>query len=258
VGNLRVLPGLRSPELGNSRDIVVYLPPSYEESPERRYPVLYMHDGQNLFDASTSFSGEWAVDETMEAASRAGIEAIVVGIPNAGADRLREYSPFLDERHGGGAGDAYLDFLLHTLKPRIDADLRTLPDPEHTGLFGSSMGALISLYGFLTRRAAFGFVGAMSPAFWFAGGAIFRTVRTVEVNPGRIYIDVGTHEGQATVRNARRMRTLLHARGYDAGHNLLYVEDRGGDHSESAWRRRLGRSLEFLLRPLCERRALRR
>lgn len=256
-GELRVLPGLASPELGNERDIVVYLPPSYG-SGARRYPVLYMHDGQNLFDAAASFSGEWGVDETLEAASRAGIEAIVVGIPNAGADRLDEYSPFVDARHGGGAGEAYLDFIVNTLKPRIDADLLTRPGREHTGIFGSSMGALISLYGFFRHPRTFGFVGAMSPAFWFAGGAIFRTVRAAPVPPGRIYIDVGTDEGPGTVRDARRMRTLLHARGYDADHELFYVEDRGADHSERAWRRRLGRSFEFLLRPICERRKARR
>ncbi len=250
VGNMWVLPGMHSPELGNSRDILVYLPPSYEGTPERRYPVLYMHDGQNLFDASTSFSGEWGVDETMQEASGAGIEAIVVGIPNLGEQRVAEYSPFVDPEYGGGDGDAYLAFIVGTLKQRVDADFRTLPGREHTGIFGSSMGGLISLYGFFRHPEVFSFVGAMSPAFWFADRAIFDFVRRAPFNLGRIYLDVGTDEGMHTVRNTRRMRTLLHSRGYDAGHQLLYVEDRGADHSERAWRRRLGRSLHFLLRPL--------
>jgi predicted alpha/beta superfamily hydrolase len=256
-GSVQVLADLHSPELGDGREILAYLPPSYRTS-DRRYPVLYMHDGQNLFDASTSFSGEWGVDETMQEASRAGIEAIVVGIPNAGERRTAEYSPFEDDRFGGGEGDAYLDFILRTLKPRIDADFRTLPGREHTGLFGSSLGGLISIYGFFRHPDHFGFVGAMSPAFWFAERAIFPFVRGAPFNLGRIYLDVGTEEGAHTVRDTRRMRTLLHTRGYDSGHQLLYVEDRGADHSERAWRRRLGRSLHFLLRPLAERRRSRR
>jgi predicted alpha/beta superfamily hydrolase len=253
TGSVLVLPGFHSPELGNERDILAYLPPSYHLG-DRSYPVIYMHDGQNLFDEVTSFSGEWNVDHTMDAASRSGLEAIVIGIPNAGPERMAEYSPYVDPKHGGGEGDTYLDFIVNTLKPRVDTDLRTRPDRESTGIFGSSLGALLSLYGFFHRPDVFSFAGAMSPAFWFADGAIFRSVKEAEFNPGRIYLDVGTQEGALTVRNARRMRTLLHSRGYDAGHQLTYVEERGAGHTEAAWRRRLGRSMEFLLRPICERR----
>jgi predicted alpha/beta superfamily hydrolase len=252
AGSLLVLPSLPSPQLGNARDILAYLPPSYGKG-DRSYPVIYMHDGQNLFDEATSFSGHWEVGKTMDAASRSGIEAIVIGIPNAGAERMGEYSPFIDPAHGGGDGDPYLDFIINTVKPRVDADLLTRPEREFTGIFGSSLGALISVHGFFRHPEVFSFVGAMSPAFWFADGAIFRAVREAPLNSGRVYLDVGTHEGAATVRNARRMRTLLHSRGYDAGHELMYVEERGAEHSERAWRRRFGRSIEFLLRPLCGR-----
>ena len=246
-GTLKVLPGLESPQLGNRRDILAYLPPSYRRNPRRRYPVLYMHDGQNLFDDATSFSGEWRVDETLEEASRSGLEAIVIGIPNSGEGRLDEYSPFEDPGHGGGRGDRYLDFLVRTLKPIVDRDLRTLPRREYTGIAGSSMGGLISLYGYLRHPRIFGFVGAMSPAFWFARRAIFDTARAAPYVPGRIYLDVGTREGAATLRDTRQMRSLLHSRGYDAEHELRYVEEPGAHHSEAAWAGRLRGALEFLL-----------
>ena len=167
VGNLKVLDSLYSPQLDNQRDIFVYLPPSYASS-DRHFPVLYMHDGQNLFDAETSFAGEWQVDESMELLSEEGIEAIVVGIPNAGNDRLDEYSPFAMSNLGGGKGDSYLEFIVQTLKPLIDVDFRTLPDRENTSILGSSMGGLISLYAFFRYPNIFGAAGAMSPAFWFA------------------------------------------------------------------------------------------
>jgi predicted alpha/beta superfamily hydrolase len=174
VGNLKLLTSLKSPQLENQRDILVYLPPSYE-SESRRYPVLYLHDGQNLFDAATSFAGEWQVDETMEALSEEGLEAVVVGIPNAGAARLDEYSPFHEENYGGGLGDQYLAFITQAVKPLIDTDYRTLPGREHTGIMGSSMGGLISLYAFFRHPEVFGFAGALSPSFWFAKGAIMTT-----------------------------------------------------------------------------------
>ncbi len=119
------------------RDLHAYLPPSYERS-DRRFPGLYMHDGQNLFDATTSFAGEWGVDETMEELAVEGLEAIVIGIPH-GEDRVREYTPF------NGGGDEYLAYVVDTVKPLVDSSFRTLSDREHTGIMGSSLGALISL-----------------------------------------------------------------------------------------------------------------
>ena len=162
VGNVRRLGQVHSPELGNHRDIHVYLPPSYANS-GRHYPVVYMHDGQNLFDHAMSFAGEWGVDETLERIAHEGVEAIVVGVPNMGAARTNEYSPYRDDRLGGGHGDAYVRFLTDTLKPLVDQQFRTRREPEHTGLAGSSMGGLISLYGFLRRPDVFGFAGVMSP-----------------------------------------------------------------------------------------------
>ena len=146
-GVLEVIPQVYSASLGNSRDILVYLPSSYAKT-ERRFPVLYMHDGQNLFDPNTSFAGEWGVDVALARAPRKGRRAIIVGIPNMGMERIREYSPFVDARSGGGLGDAYLDFLLGTVKPMIDERYRTQPEPRSTGIVGSSLGGLISAYAF--------------------------------------------------------------------------------------------------------------
>lgn len=261
AGDVQVWAGLESSQLGNSRDILVYLPPSYWARQGRRYPVLYMHDGQNLFDENTSFAGEWRVDETMEQLAREGVEAIVVGVPNAGESRRDEYSPFTDRRHGGGKGDAYLRFLLGTVKPLVDRSFRSDPARAATGLMGSSMGGLISLYGFFSHPEAFGFVGAMSPALWFARG---KTVGYIAGRPpilGRIYMDMGTGEGAEPVKMERWRRALLARsttlsgelyallveKGYRPGRDIRYVEDEGAPHHESAWAARLPTALRFLL-----------
>lgn len=259
VGNIQVREKVWSPQLANYRNLFVYLPPSYE-SEQKRYPVLYMHDGQNLFDQSTSFAEEWRVDETMERLSQEGIEAIVVGIPNRGVERLVEYSPFYDAHHGPGRGDRYLAFLEETVKPLIDGDFRTLPGREHTGVMGSSMGALITLYAFFTLPHLFSFAGVMSPSFWYAGKAIFPFVRDAAYVPGRIYMDVGTREygGSMTAKGARdrsrrhygqvrRMKRILVRKGYRPRSDLLVVEEKWAAHHEPAWASRLPDALRFLL-----------
>jgi predicted alpha/beta superfamily hydrolase len=238
VGTLKVWPEAWSPQLENKRDILVYLPPSYKRG-NRRYPVIYMHDGQNLFDRATSYAGEWQVDETLELLSQEGLEAIVVGIPNLGDRRVVEYNPFPDK----GKGERYLAFIVETLKPMIDRDFRTRPTRDHTGLLGSSMGGLISLYGFFHYPYVFGFAGAMSPALWFAGRAIYPYVRAAPFVSGRIYLDHGAREG-----SARPMHALLVEKGYRLGHSLMYVREEGGEHNEAAWARRLPEAVRFLFR----------
>jgi predicted alpha/beta superfamily hydrolase len=246
VGNVRVLAGVYSPELGNTRDVQVYLPPSYANS-GRHYPVVYMHDGQNLFDVSTSFAGEWRVDETFERIGREGVEAIVVAIPNMGPQRLEEYSPFHDPRRGGGRGDAYLDFIVHTLKPAVDARFRTRAERTHTGIIGSSMGGLISLYGFFRHPEVFGFAGVMSPSLWFADRAIFGYVASRQGWAGKVYLDIGTGEGRPQIRNTRLMARLLRRTAARPRLNLMYVEDKGAHHNEWAWSGRFERAVRFLL-----------
>lgn len=245
-GTLEVIPDVHSHALGNSRDILVYLPASYDRS-GRRLPVVYMHDGQNLFDPTTSFAGEWGVDRAMARSPRKGRRAIIVGIPNMGVERMREYSPFYEAKHGGGAADDYLDFITRTVKPLIDGRYRTLPERESTGILGSSLGGLVSLYAFFREPSVFGFAGAMSPALWFGEGKIFPWVEAAPYVRGRLYLDVGTREGVNTLNNARAMRDLLIRKGYRLGENLMWVEDRGGVHNEAAWGRRLRRTLPFLL-----------
>ncbi len=241
VGNVLVLPQVYSPQLENARDIIVYLPPSYSSS-KRRYPVVYMQDAQNLFDAATSFAGvEWQVDETLEALSAEGLDAIAVGISHLGERRLHEYTPPVNS-WWRGAGDRYVAFIVETLKPLLDQALRTQPDRIHTGLFGSSMGALISLYGFFARPDVFGRCGAMSPSVWVGRGLIQQYVRAPQAGD-RLYLDYGTREN-----SARMLFEQLLAHGYREGQDLKYVVDEGGQHTEAAWARRLPEALRFLLR----------
>jgi predicted alpha/beta superfamily hydrolase len=246
VGNIRVLPAVASPELGNVRDVQVYLPPSYQWS-GRHYPVIYMQDGQNLFDPTTSFSGEWRVDDTLERLGPEGVEAIVVAVPNMGKQRIDEYSPFRDPLKGGGRGDAYVDFLVRTLKPEVDRRFRTRHERTHTGIMGSSMGGLVSLYAFLREPGVFGFAGAMSPSIWFAHGAIFGYVASRQGWTGRIYLDIGTREGRPSIRNARLLARLLRRTASRPRLGVMYVEGRGAAHNESAWADRFERAVRFLL-----------
>jgi len=261
-GAIRVAPDFYSHQLHNHRDLLVYLPPSYHRS-DNHYPVIYMQDGQNLFDNATSYAGEWGVDETMEMLGyEEGLEAIIVGVPNGGRHRVDEYSPFHDRRLGGGRGDDYLRFLTETVKPQVDASFRTLPTRRHTGLMGSSLGGLIALYGFFRFPATFGFAGVMSPSLWFAGEAIFDFVQHAVYHPGKLYLDAGTrelgenpnsgrlHQAAASRRyyaSVRRMKSILVRKGYRPLRDLMHVEEKWAGHSESSWGRRLPPALRFLL-----------
>ena len=239
------VPAVWSPELGNRRDLFVYLPPSYDEG--GHFPVVYLQDGQNLFDPRLSFAGSWRADAAADAVARLGYEAILVGIANANERRVDEYSPFIDAKVGGGKGERYLQFLIRTAKPHIDSAFRTRPGREDTAIGGASLGGLISLYAFFRHPEIFGRVSVQSPALWFAGGAIFDYVAAASAVPGRIFLDVGGKEGTGTLRNARRLRDLLRDKGYEPGRTLHYLEQRTGTHHESAWGRRLKRALPFLL-----------
>jgi len=246
TGTRRVFARVWSPQLENERDIDVFLPPSYART-RRRYPVIYMQDGQNLADPERAFAGTWDLLRALDNLAAQGLEVIVVGIPNSGAERLREYSPFADARHGGGGGDAYLAFVERTLKPLIDRRVRTRPEREATGIFGSSMGGLISLYAFFRAPETFGFVGAMSPSLWFAGGAIFHVADAARHWPGRLYLDTGTAEGRRQVRQTREMVRMLRRRAAHPRRQIHYVEARGAGHNEMAWAARFERAVRWLL-----------
>lgn len=253
VGTLLVSEPLASAQLGNARELFVWLPNGYEREPQKRYPVLYMHDGNNLFDAYTSFAGEWRVDETLTVLEDEGIEAIVVGIPN-NEQRMSEYSPFADARLKLAAGRAedYLQWIVNDVKPLIDGAFRTRPERDHTGIVGSSMGGLVSLYGFLRHPQTFGVVGALSPSHWFGHGQMLKMVTETPFVGGRVYLDIGGREGRFGARYMQGVRRLADAflqKGYVEGETLCYIEDAQGKHNEEAWARRLPHALRFLLKP---------
>ena len=236
-----------SPQLRNRRNVDVYLPDSYG-SGRRRYPVVYMHDGQNLSDPAIAFAGNtWHLEEGLTWLAKHGVEPIVVGIHNTGVDRMNEYSPFKDPNNGGGKGSRYTRFLIDTVKTRIDANYRTEKDRTRTVIAGSSMGGLISAYAFFRRPSPFGGVAIMSPSVWFAGRRILSFVQRSRRTGGRIYLDVGTSEGAGELRDTRMLNRELRGKGYK-GDSLRYVEAEGHQHREADWAWRLPQALEFLLR----------
>jgi predicted alpha/beta superfamily hydrolase len=239
---------MRSPQLRNRRAIDVYLPASYAEDGRRRFPVVYLQDGQNLSDPAAAFGGNtWQLYGALEALARAGLEAIVVGIHNPGNARLGEYSPFPDPRHGGGRGEKYLRFVEDTVKRLIDARYRSSKDRGATIIGGSSMGGLISLYAFFRRPSAFGAAAVMSPSIWFGGRQILQFVEDARYTRGRLYLDCGTEEGAGTLRDARMLARILRAKG-SRRDELKYIEATGHRHRENDWADRLPDALAFLLR----------
>jgi predicted alpha/beta superfamily hydrolase len=243
-----------------TRDLLVWLPPSYDRS-ETRYPVLYMHDGQNLFDAATSFAGEWRVDESMTDLAAEGLEAIVVGLPNTDGQplggRLEEYSPFSSDAPQqpagpvrGGRGDAYAAFLVETVKPIIDRDFRTLPGRATTGVAGSSMGGFISLYALYAYPEVFGFAGVLSPHYPFSA-RLYDFVAQAPDAPVAIYTDMGDAEwgdpeaDAAYVRAFGRMVAVLERKAA----RLRAVIAPGGVHHERAWAERFPDAVRWWLSP---------
>jgi predicted alpha/beta superfamily hydrolase len=234
-----------------SHDLLVYLPPMYQADRERRFSVLYMHDGQNLFDPETSFiKGKyWRMGETADALIEGGaIEPlIIVGIYNSGERRIDEYTPVQDRRLGGGHADAYGRMLVEELKPFIDAQYRTLPESETCGMGGSSLGGLVTLYLGLRYPAVFSRLAVMSPSVWWRGRAILKTIAAVRERPElRIWLDMGTKESTRAVLDARALRDGLVSKGWQLGKNLAYCEVENGEHTESAWAQRVGPMLQFL------------
>ncbi len=240
-----VLRDLASPQLGNRRDIVVLLPAGHDAG-GRTYPVVYMQDGQNLFDPATSFASPWRAGEALDALHEEGLDAIIVGVPNTGAQRLDEYSPFRDARVGGGRGEAYVRFLSDTVKPAVDAAFPTRRGREDTFVAGSSMGGLISLYAICAHGEVFGGAGALSPALWFARRAFYPWLRKQSVR-GRVSLRAGTGEGPLLLADVARLRDMLLERGLRLGRDLDCRFDSGGRHDESSWSRQLPGVLRFLL-----------
>lgn len=223
------------PQLSRTRRIWVSLPLNYETS-GAHYPVIYMHDGQNLFDAATAFIGEWNVDETMIGnAAPPCLNAIVVGIDNGSGHRIDEYSPWLNvENNDGGEGDQYADFITQTLKPFIDNYFRTIPDREHTATAGSSLGALISMYLISRNNDVFSRAGIFSPAFWF-NPEIYDYVTSHVMNSNtRIYFVCGDAESTGMIPGMQQMENIVSAQQIPAS-NIQYIITSGGQHNEYYW-----------------------
>lgn len=241
----------RSRYLRNKRDLIVYLPPGYEAQPQRCFPVLYLHDGQNLFDGATSFvpGMDWHVGQTADEWISDGRVAplIIVGIYNAGKQRIGEYTPTRAPKLGGGRANRYAKFLLEEVRPFVMSRYRMLDGTDNTGIGGSSLGGLVSLYLGLQKPEIFGKIAALSPSIWWNGRVILRFASNAGVKPiSRIWLDVGTREGPRTVDDVERFRDILIGKGWQPERDLHYGRIEGAEHNEAAWAQRVGPFLQFL------------
>lgn len=253
TGDIRTHQGFHSRFLAHDRTVVVYLPPGYEQSGAAHYPVLYLHDGQNVFDRATSVGEEWRVDETAQEMIEAGKIApvIVVGIYNTGEHRIDEYAPTLrEDKGGGGHADDYGKMLVQELKPFIDRTYRTLPSAASTAMGGSSLGGLLTMHLGLRYPTVFSKLAVLSPSVWWDDRVILREVEALPGRlPLRIWLDAGDREGEEVIPDARALRNALVAKGWIEGQDLSYLEAEGGEHNEASWAARVGAVLAYLFPP---------
>ena len=229
------------PQLNKVRRVWVYLPEDYAVS-KKRYPVLYMQDGQNVFEDSSSFSGEWGVDEYMDTSGFR--RSIVVAVDHGGTDRILEYCPYDMERFGKGAGDQYADFLVKTLRPYINKKFRTKKCRKNTFIAGSSMGGLISMYATLKYPKVFGGAGVFSPAFWI-GPKIFDEIKAKGKKVrSRIYFYAGLQEGETMVPLTMKAHEEMHAVSRSKIRTVIRQE---GKHNEARWRMEFPWFYEWLM-----------
>jgi predicted alpha/beta superfamily hydrolase len=252
TGDFRTHAKFHSEFLTTDRDVLVYLPPGYEREAERRYPVLYLHDGQNLFDGATSFipGQEWRVDETAQALieSQAIEPVIIVGVYNTGRERVEEYTPSADPRFRvGGKAELYGRLLVEELKPFIDSRYRTRADAKDTGLGGSSLGGLVTMYLGLQYPQVYGKLAVVSPSVWWDRRRILADVASFgSEERARIWLDMGTDEGANAADDARRLRDALVSKGWRLDSDLKYFEAQGARHTEADWALRVDPMLRFL------------
>ena len=250
-GRLDVITDFESQTFGNKRQLTIYVPPGYDDRAGRCYPVLYMQDGQNLFDNFRAFGGQsWRLRDAADEAigARTMRPLIIVGVDHAGEKRIDEYTPTHDEsRNAGGKADDYARLLLDEVKPMIDARYRTIADDMATG--GSSLGGLVALHLALTRPTVFRRAAVMSPSVWWDDRAVVNALAEIDAEPKpRIWLDIGGREGQEALADARLLRDRLREKGWNDS-TLRYYEDRRADHSERAWAGRVRKALEFLFPP---------
>jgi predicted alpha/beta superfamily hydrolase len=244
--NVQVLPyQFVMPELERQRSIRLYLPPSYQTS-DKRYPVIYMHDGQNLFDDLTAFSGEWQVDESLnQLADKQGLEVIVVGIDNGGDLRMNELSPWENKRFGEAQGKQYMDFVVDVVKPYIDTNFRTQSDRLHTAIMGSSMGGLISHYGVHAYPEVFSKAGIFSPAYWYSQDVFSFTKLKKAPLDARLYVMYGDKEGDGMIADTDKMLRQLRQQGHPR-QNFLFKRVPNGEHNEQLWRTEFTDAVQWL------------
>jgi len=250
---MRLHAGFSSEYLPDQRNLIVYLPPGYEEEPERSFPVLYLHDGQNLFDGRTSFvqGRTWQMREQADAAIEAGeVEPLViVGIYNTGDRRLAEYTHEHNWQMGGGEADAYGKLLTKELMPWIADKYRVRQDRESTGMGGSSLGGLVSLFLGLRHPEVFGRLALLSPSVWWNHKSILGYLN--EHAPQmwerpRVWLDVGDGEGHRTLRDVEHLARRLKANGWRPGETMHFEKVHGGTHDEASWAGRVRPMLRFL------------
>jgi predicted alpha/beta superfamily hydrolase len=243
--NVHVLPPLHMPQLDRERALRIYLPPGYATS-HKRYPVLYMHDGQNLFDAATAPFGEWRIDEILnELARTKKLELIVVGIDHGDAKRMQELNPWENDKYGKGEGREYLRFLVEVVKPYIDAHYRTRPDRAHTAIMGSSLGGLVSHFAIYEYANVFGKAGIFSPAYWFAPAVVEFTRMHTLAPDLRVLFYAGGKESDEMLPDMQAIVAILRQQGVAAS-NLRVDVNPQAKHNEKAWSEEFPRAVEWL------------
>ncbi len=234
---------LHSQQLDTIKKVWIYLPQEYESSGEK-YPVIYMHDGQNLFDAQTSYVGEWKIDESLDSIRTP--TAIIVGIEHGGDKRIDELTPFPHDKYGGGKADAYLNFIIQDLKPHIDSTYRTLPDNKNTGIFGSSLGGLFSYYAAIKHPETFGKAGVYSPSFWF-NEKIYELTQEASLDlTTKFFFLVGTAESEEMVPDLKRMVKILKDKGIKSENFRVKLVE-GGEHNEAMWSENFPETYNWLM-----------
>jgi len=222
---------IEAPQLQTSKKIRTYLPKNYTTS-NKKYPVIYMHDAQNLFDAKTSYVGEWNVDEKLDSLNA---QVIVVGIEHGNDKRIDELTPYKNEKYGGGKADSYLEFIVNTLKPEIDKKYRTKSNAKNTVIMGSSLGGLTSYYAALKYPDVFGKAAVFSPSFWFSNDIYTLTENTKKVKT-KIYLLCGDNEGEGVVSDLNKMEKLLSQKRCNCLNLTKKEIIKGGQHNEKLWR----------------------
>jgi predicted alpha/beta superfamily hydrolase len=222
---------IEAPQLKTTKKIWIYLPKGYSTS-TKKYPVIYMHDAQNLFDAKTSFVGEWNIDEKLDSLNA---RVIIVGIEHGGDKRVEELTPYKNEKYGGGNADNYLEFIVKTLKPQIDKTYRTKPNTNNTMIMGSSLGGLVSYYAIIKYPTVFGKAGIFSPSFWFNKDIYDLTEKTKKMKT-KIYFLCGDKESDDMVSDLNKMDDLISDKRCDCLHLTKKRIVAHGQHNEKLWR----------------------